>query len=304
LSPKSSSTGPGHRAAPFTRAICIVILLAAIPAGTPFAQQSDGVGNLVFSLNEAIIDVTKTDKTKPRVRVESFRDLDGDTNALGVELANQVSDLLRQASATSVHNFFYVLDRISDTSPDAYNQPCDEKHTWPNILVNGSIDELAGRLSLRVTANRTSNTVPIFDRIVLLPMDPTMESAMAKRLIPVGESEVWLRPGYDPDKDIESKASRGDPKAERITPPSCVYCPRTDYTDGALKAQIQGEITMRMLVSKHGDPLKIVVVQGLPCGLNRAALETVGRWSLNPAKSSDGNPVEVWQQLEITLQLY
>jgi len=101
-----------------------------------------------------------------------------------------------------------------------------------------------------------------------------------------------------------SKACQGDSKAEHFTSPSCVDCPRTDYTDGALKAQIQGEITMRMLVSKHGDPLKIVVLQGLLCGLNRKALETVRTWRLNPAKTSDGSPIEVWRKLEITLQLY
>ena len=116
-----------------------------------------------------------------------------------------------------------------------YNDPhdccasCDEKHPWPDILVKGSIDELAGRLSLRVTANRTSNTYLIFDRIVSLPTDLTMEASMAKRLTPVGESEAWLRPGYDPDKDIDRRRAKviQRPNTSLPLPVSIVRAPTT-----------------------------------------------------------------------------
>ena len=127
---------------------------------------------------------------------------------------------------------------------------------------------------------------------------------MAKRLTFAGESDAWLRPGYDPDKDPRSKVLKGEPKSEIVTPPSCMYCPRTGYTDGASMAKIQGVITLRVLVSKDGDPLKIVLVDGLPCGLNRSAVDAVAKWKLHPAEASDGTPIEVWQEAEITHQLY
>ncbi|MGB9069217.1 MAG: hypothetical protein WCC21_11670 [Candidatus Acidiferrales bacterium] len=196
----------------FPFAICVLIVMAAIATRADAAQQAEGLGNLVFSISEAIVEATKADKVKPRVRVENFRRVDGDANELGAELANQMSDLLRQSSATSVEGFFYVLDRTSEIS-SADNQPCDEKHPWPEILVKGSIDERLGQLILRVTATRTSSTRPIFDRSVSWQMDPAMEAMMAKQLPSAGNSGVWLRPGYDPDQDPKSRDFKGEPKA-------------------------------------------------------------------------------------------
>jgi TonB family protein len=303
LAPNPRSRGPRSRINPFTSAICIAIIVAAAATRTDAAPQADGLGNLVFSITEAIVEATKADKVRPRVRVESFRGLDGDANELGVELANRISDLLRQSSKTSLDPFFYVLDHMAETS-SADNQPCDEKHPWPDILVKGSIDELAGQLSLRVTATRTSSTRPIFDRSVSLKMDPAMEASMAQRLTSGGESEAWLGPGWDPDKDPKSKVFKGEPKSENVTPPSCIDCPRAGYTDGASMAKIQGEIRLRLLVSQDGDPLKINLIDGLPCGLNRSAIQAVANWKLHPAKASDGTPIEVWQEVDITLQPY
>ena len=220
-----------------------------------------------------------------------------------MELANEISELLRQSSGTTVNAFFHVLDRITDTSA-ANNQPCDDAHPWPEILVKGSIDELAGQLNLRVTATRTSSMLPLFDRSIPLPMSPAMEASSAKRLTPATGSEVWLRPGYDPDKDAKSEVFRPEPKGENFTLPSCIDCPRSDDTDEALKQHIQGTVTLRVLVSKEGEPLKIVLVDGLPCGMSRRAMEAVARWRLHPAKDSNGAPIEVWQTVEVTSQLY
>ena len=300
---KASPRALRNFATQLVRVVCLFIVVTAI-ASTDLRAQTDDLGNLVLSLGDAIVDATKASTHKPRVRIENFRGIDGDANELGVELANQISDLLRQASATSMHNFFYVLDRIPDTSPDAYKQPCDEKHPWPDILVKGSMDVINGRLSLRVTANRTSDSSLVFDQIVLLPMDPAMEASIGKRLTTVGESAVWLRPGYDPDKNEESKASKGAQKAENITPPSCIYCARADYTDGARMAKIQGVVTLRVLIGKDGGPMEMEVVSGLPCGLNHAAIDAVKEWRLKPATTADGTPIAVWQEIEVTFQLY
>ena len=283
--------------------ICAAVAVLSTVNRLAGAQQADTVGNLVFSLSEAIVSATKQDKVNPRVRVENFRALNGDENELGVELANQISDMLRQSSKTTVNAFLHVLDRITDTST-ADNEPCDDAHPWPEILVKGSIDELAGQLSLRVTATRTSSSVPLFDRSIALPMSPAMEASMAKRLTPAGESEVWLRPGYDPDKDPKSKVFKGEPESENVTPPSCIYCPRSDYTDDAMKYKIQGTVTLRLLVGKDGEPLEIVLADGLPCGMSHSAIQAVAQWRLHPAKDSDGTPIEVWRTVEVTSQLY
>jgi hypothetical protein len=101
----------------------------------------------------------------------------------------------------------------------ADDQPCDEKHPWPDILVKGSIDPHRALYS-------------ILDRSVSLQMDAAMEASMAKRLTSAGGSIAWLRPRYDPDKDPKSKVFKGEPESENVTPPSCIDCPRADYPGG------------------------------------------------------------------------
>lgn len=61
---------------------------------------------------------------------------------------------------------------------------------------------------------------------------------------------------------------------------------------------------MKVLLSKQGDPLELAVIEGLPCGLNRAAIEAASQWKLRPATTPDGEPVEIWRELELTFQLY
>jgi hypothetical protein len=57
-------------------------------------------------------------------------------------------------------------------------------------------------------------------------------------------------------------------------------------------------------VRKEGDPLKIVVLKGLSCGLSQSAMAAVAGWKLKPATTADGTPMAVWQQIEVTFQLY
>ncbi|HUJ48971.1 MAG TPA: energy transducer TonB [Bryobacteraceae bacterium] len=38
--------------------------------------------------------------------------------------------------------------------------------------------------------------------------------------------------------------------------------------------------------------------------MNQAALQSVAKWKLVPAKAPDGKPVEVWQEVELNFQLY
>lgn len=59
-----------------------------------------------------------------------------------------------------------------------------------------------------------------------------------------------------------------------------------------------------MVISADGFPAKITVVQGLPCGLTQSAVESVKRWRFQPARDSDGKPVQVLEEIEVTFHLY
>jgi TonB family protein len=300
---RPTSRPPHDRISPFVRVICLCIILGgAYPAALP-AQQDD-LGNLVFSLAEAIIDSSKASTRKPVVRVYDFRDLHGNINELGVVLADQVSQSLNEASKTPTRTFFQVQDRISRTSASYDDQACDEKHPWPDILVTGDLDELAGNLTLRVAATPAGSHRPIFERLITLPESAAVAASFAKQLPQAGLPSTWVRLGYVPNADEEAKAARVDPKVKGFTVPSCDYCPRADYSDAAMKAKIQGIVTLKVLFGKQGEALKITVLDGLPCGMNQKAVETVANWQLHPAKAPDGTPVAVWQEVEITFQLY
>ena len=68
-------------------------------------------------------------------------------------------------------------------------------------------------------------------------------------------------------------------------------------------AKIQGVIGLRVLIDVTGKPAEIVVLRGLPCGLNERAVETVAGWRLEPAKGPDGKPAAVWQNVQMSFQL-
>jgi outer membrane biosynthesis protein TonB len=131
-----------------------------------------------------------------------------------------------------------------------------------------------------------------------------MAASFAKQLPQAGLASTWVRPGYVPNADEEAKAARVDPKVKGFAGPSCDYCPRADYSDDATKAKVQGLVELKVLFGKEGEALKITVLDGLPCGLNQKAVETVANWQLHPAKAPDGTPVAVWENVEVTFQLY
>jgi TonB family protein len=281
------------------------LITATVCPTNAHGQQDDDIGNLAFSIAEAVIETTKTSVSKPTIRVEDFRQTNGSANLLGVALANQVSNQLSQLSKTSVRYFFFVADRPSNGQVSFANQPCDSQHPWPSMLVTADMDEVDGRLVLRVRVIRVSSSQSAFDRRISLPMDSSMKAEFATVLrVEPQPSDVWVNPSYVASEEEESKAAQVDQKAGGYQAPKCVRCGPAQYTDGALAAKIQGTITLRMLVSRDGDPLKLFVVEGLPCGLNQAALRSVANWKLVPAKAPDGKPVEVWQEAEVTFQSY
>src|SRR5262249_30856974 len=142
-------------------------------------------------------------------------------------------------------------------------------------------------------------------RRVSIPMTSAMQASISKHPAPpVRPPDIWVRPDYDVTPEEDAMAERVDQKAEGFHGPSCIYCPRAEYSDGAMITKVQGTLTLKALFSREGYPLKLIVIEGLPCGLNRAALDAVSRWKVHPATNPDGKPVEIWQELEITFQQY
>jgi TonB family protein len=165
---------------------------------------------------------------------------------------------------------------------------------------------LPGTIVLRIVTTRTRDQKAIFDERIELPLDAEMRSLLATRLpdsrAPSANASIsWVRPGFrieDGAKAPQANVAKG------YTGMRCIYCPRADYTDAAMVVRIQGTVTMDVLFDSRGLPAEIAIVEGMPCGLNKAAVDTVAKWKVTPAKDPDGKPTAAWTTIQVTFQLF
>lgn len=69
------------------------------------------------------------------------------------------------------------------------------------------------------------------------------------------------------------------------------------YPEFAREAQIQGRVTLHVLVGKDGRVKNVKVIKGVT-GLNDAAVEAVRKWVFKPALSNN-KPVAVWVEVPV-----
>ncbi len=86
--------------------------------------------------------------------------------------------------------------------------------------------------------------------------------------------------------------------------PSCLYCPRADYSDAAMKVKVQGVVELVAVVTADGKVTDVHVAKGLGFGLDEKAMEAVRTWRLTPARGPDGRPAAVREIIEVQFQLF
>jgi periplasmic protein TonB len=86
--------------------------------------------------------------------------------------------------------------------------------------------------------------------------------------------------------------------------PSCLYCPRADYSDAAMKVKVQGVVELVAIVTADGRVTDVHVAKGLGFGLDEKAEEAVRTWRLTPARGPDGRPAAVREIIEVQFQLF
>jgi TonB family protein len=70
--------------------------------------------------------------------------------------------------------------------------------------------------------------------------------------------------------------------------PVRLFAPRPCYTQEAQEAQVRGQVLVRITVDTAGEATEVMILAGLPKGLNRAALAAARRWRFEPARHPDG----------------
>ena len=86
--------------------------------------------------------------------------------------------------------------------------------------------------------------------------------------------------------------------------PACLYCPRADYSDEAVKVKYQGVVLLMVIIGPDGRATEIHVSKGLGLGLDEKAIEAVRSWRFTPAKGPDGKPATVRVPIEVQFHLY
>ena len=84
--------------------------------------------------------------------------------------------------------------------------------------------------------------------------------------------------------------------------PVALNRPRPSYTEEARRNKLQGVIRIRALVGTSGRVERVIVVRGLPDGLNEEAIRAVYQMRFKPAMK-DGSPAAAWIGLEVEFNL-
>jgi len=86
--------------------------------------------------------------------------------------------------------------------------------------------------------------------------------------------------------------------------PTCIYCPRPDYSDAAVKAKYQGTVILMVVIGPDGRAIDIHVAKGLGLGLDEKAIEAVRSYRFKPALGPNGKPATVSAPIEVTFRLF
>ena len=70
------------------------------------------------------------------------------------------------------------------------------------------------------------------------------------------------------------------------------------YPDFARRANLSGDVVLRLLVDTDGKVSRVEVVSGAPGGMTEAAADAVRKWTYIPARSG-GHPVAVWRVVRV-----
>jgi protein TonB len=88
----------------------------------------------------------------------------------------------------------------------------------------------------------------------------------------------------------------------RTTQPRLIHKVEGQYTKEALKAKLQGDVTLSLTIGEDGLPSDIEVIHGLGMGLDEKAVECLRQWRFEPA-THDGEPIPTKLRVGLNFRL-
>ncbi|HLG13049.1 MAG TPA: energy transducer TonB [Blastocatellia bacterium] len=145
------------------------------------------------------------------------------------------------------------------------------------------------------------------------PMAPPSDGPGTQRGIGSGEGGgigpgkgKGVGPGSDHGTGGGSPSRGGRPdamSAEQVdSRPVPLNRPRPNYTEEARQNKIEGTVRVRVLVGSDGVVRQVVVLRGLPQGLNEEAIRAASQMRFTPAMKN-GRSVSVWVPVDIEFNI-
>jgi TonB family protein len=268
-----------------------LVLLLTFPAVPRANAQQTAIETVAVQLADAI-----AQSKQKTVAILDFSGPGDRVTTLGEKLADDLSAAMEKSGAKiHIENRSRVEKerRKNDHSLDIALDPQYALHFAEALrakaFVMGAIS-LGPDNALNVTLNayRTDNGKGIKAVKIWFPLSEEMAGLMANYVTTFnGSSDSakypnWGAPGY--------------------SPPSCIDCPKADYTREAAAERVEGVVELVAVVGVDGRLTDIRVVKGLPAGLTQQAIDTVKRWKLKPAIGPDGKPAAVRQTIEVVFR--
>jgi protein TonB len=110
-----------------------------------------------------------------------------------------------------------------------------------------------------------------------------------------GNGQIVIPPGDEPDPDPGTFIALEEP-------PMPLFKPVPAYPPLAIKANIEGNVYVNVLVAKDGSIKKAVVTKSTADIFDEAALDAAKKWSFRPAMMNH-RPVAVWVTIPIRFRL-
>ena len=89
-----------------------------------------------------------------------------------------------------------------------------------------------------------------------------------------------------------------------VSEPSCLYCPRPDYSDELRRQKVQGDVTLSVVVRPDGTATQVKVVKSSAAALEQKSVDTVKKWKFKPALGPNGRPVAARVDVQVKFQVF
>jgi TonB family protein len=233
------------------------------------------------------------------VMVFDFFGPDRKITPIGQRLAAQFSaELSTSGAKVDVQDRSTIPDAVKANSypPDFVNWGelarafAQDIHVQAFVMGDLTVQNMT--LHAVITSYRTDKGTSMGSVEIDLPI-----SAEDRRMLDINLAP-WNKPA-DPSQSQYPNAGK-----DGYGTPSCLFCPRADYTSKAMRRRIKGTVELLTVVGEDGQVRDIQVLRPLPDGLSNAAVEAVSKWRLKPATGPNGKPIAVRQIIEVSFDLY